>query len=78
MLIVNKQIRCMSKQYFNRSCNSRPILGKLLGRASDELVVHLFRVKSSPTLLHGCEVNPYACDTFKTPSELHVKSVMFK
>jgi hypothetical protein len=42
---------------FNRACNS--VLAKLLGRASEELILHIIRVKCLPILLYGCEVSRY-------------------
>ena len=43
----------MAKKSFNRACNA--ILGKLLGIASEDLIVHLIKIKCMPILLYGSE-----------------------
>jgi hypothetical protein len=49
---------------FNRACNS--ILAKLLGRATEDLIVHLVKVKCLPILLYACEVCAYNNATIRS------------
>jgi hypothetical protein len=60
VLVSSHSFKCSSQHLrhsFNRACNS--ILSKLLGRASEELILHILRVKCLPILLYGCEVSRY-------------------
>jgi hypothetical protein len=61
-IVSGRDFRCSAdeaKRKFNRAANS--IFGKLLGPASEELIIHLLKVKCIPILLYGSE----ACDFTK-------------
>lgn len=62
-IVSGRSFRCSideAKRKFNRAANS--IFGKLFGSASEELILHLLKVKCMPILLYGSE----ACDLNKT------------
>ena len=42
-----------SRKSFNRAANA--VLGKLLGNAPEELILHLLKIKALPILLYGTE-----------------------
>ena len=52
------------KKSFNRACNS--ILSKLLGKSSEDLILHLVKVKCLPVLLYGSEVCNYPLYTLRS------------
>ena len=49
------------KKAFNRACNA--ILSKILGKASEQLVMHLIKVKCLPILLYAIEAAVYKKST---------------
>ena len=59
-LVSGKHFKCdpsNAKKCFNRACNT--ILSKLLGKASEEVIMHVINVKCLPILLYGSEVCDY-------------------
>ena len=61
-VVITRSVRfnCSSehlRKSFNKACNS--ILSKLLGRASEELIIHILKVKCLPILLYGSDVCRY-------------------
>ena len=48
---------CKARKSFNKACNS--ILSKLLGKASEEVIIYLIKLKCYPILLYGSEVCNY-------------------
>jgi hypothetical protein len=60
-LTAGRKFACSAhnvKRNFNVACNA--ILARLLGKASEEVIVQLIRVKCLPVLLYGSEVCSYS------------------
>ena len=76
-LLASRIFKCcasMARKSFNKACNA--ILSKLLGRASEEVIVHLVKTKCYPILLYGSEVCNFNASTLHSMDFSVVRFIM--